>query len=298
MATVLYVSPLGTKSDSSGRIFDFDRIYAVVKEGLQKLVPQATVIRLDEVAAGSIIDPVAMLDAASVVVCDITTHNPNCLYELGYAQGREKPTIVVTARSGPIPFDLNRTRVVAYDADIVSEEFIQTLGDGIQRALQDSASFVREEVSAVRRLNVFVSYSHQDKEYLNRLLVHLKPLENAGLIDPWVDTKLRAGDRWKHEIELALKSASVAIVLISADFLASDFVVKNELPPILAQAERGGTRIIPLIVKPCRFARDPNLSRFQSHNSPDKPLSGLPDFEREKIFDSLAAILEESSDIT
>lgn len=299
MANVLYVSPFGSKQDYSGRTYDFDRIYSVIKEGLEHKLPQVTLTRMDEVDIGSTINPLEMLDDADVVVCDITTHNPNCLYELGYAQGRAKPTLLVTARSGPIPYDLNRTRIVAYDPDILSEDFINTLGDGIQRALQDPSSFVREEeASAVRGRKVFVSYSHKDKEYLDRLLIHLKPLESAGLIDPWVDTQLKAGDRWKQEIELALQSASVAIILVSADFLASDFVVRNELPPILTQAERGGTRIIPLIVKPCRFARDPNLSGFQSHNSPDKPLSGLPDFEREKVFDSLAAMLEESTNVT
>ena len=297
MANVLYVSPFGTKPDLSGRTFDFERIYLAVKDGLAKILPQVNLTRGDDVDAGNIIDPLAMVNDADVVVCDITTYNPNCLYELGYAQGRDKPTIILNVRSGPIPFDLNRIRIIAYDPDILSEEFINTLGNAIQRAIQDPTSFVREEASAVRGGKVFVSYSHQDKEYLDRLLVHLKPLEKAGLIDPWVDTQLKAGDRWKQEIEVALKSASVAILLISADFLASEFVVENELPPILSQAEQGGTRIIPLVIKPCRFTRDPNLSRFQSHNSPEKPLSGLSEFERERIFDSLSAILEESISI-
>jgi len=92
--------------------------------------------------------------------------------------------------------------------------------------------------------------------------VHLKPLERDGLIDLWVDTRLRPGDRWKKEISAALERAQVAILLISADFLASDFITNDELPPILTAAEQKGTRIIPIILKPCRFARDKNLRHF------------------------------------
>ena len=74
------------------------------------------------------------------------------------------------------------------------------------------------------------------------------PLNRAGLIDVWNDTRLVAGDDWKHEVDLALASAAAAVLLVSADFLASDFIVDNELPPLLESAEAKGTRIIPVIV--------------------------------------------------
>lgn len=142
--------------------------------------------------------------------------------------------------------------------------------------------------------HVFVSYSHRDKEYLDRLLIHLKPLERKGLIDPWVDTRLLAGDRWKKEIDKALKQARVAILLVSADFLASDFIIENELPPLLHAAEETGTLIIPVILKPCRFARDKSLSDFQATNSPDEPLSIVDDSERENVWDTIAQRIEQA----
>ncbi len=194
--------------------------------------------------------------------------------------------------------DFERTAVECtireFHGDLESE-LMQLNKDYLSRKVPNPRTISVDEVAEVSGRKIFISYSHKDRDYLERLLVHLKPLEKAGLIDPWVDTRLKAGDRWKQEIELALQSASVAIVLVSADFLASDFVVENELPPILAKAKLGGTRIIPLIVKPCRFTRDPNLSKFQSHNPPEKPLSSLSDYERERVFDSLAEILEEST---
>lgn len=141
---------------------------------------------------------------------------------------------------------------------------------------------------------IFISYSHKDQDYLERLMVHLKPLKKKGIIDPWIDTRLKIGDKWKSEIEAALKHASVGILLVSADFLASDFIVENELPPLLGAAEDKGTLIIPIIVKPCRFARDETLNIFQAANSPDEPLSALDESEREFLYDSIAQRIEDA----
>ena len=139
---------------------------------------------------------------------------------------------------------------------------------------------------------IFISYSHKDREYLERLLIHLKPLEKEGLIDVWADTRLRAGDQWCTEIEQALDRASVAILLVYADFLASDFISENELPPILRKAQGQGTRIIPVIVKPCRFARDKNLNQFQSFNPPDETVVRMTHGKQEKLYAALAEEVE------
>jgi hypothetical protein len=72
--------------------------------------------------------------------------------------------------------------------------------------------------------------------------------------------------------------------LISADFLASDFVTSEELPQLLEKAETAGARIIPIIVQPCRLANHPDLTRFQSLNPLDRPLSKLSDAEAEEVF--------------
>src|SRR5687768_10381779 len=112
-------------------------------------------------------------------------------------------------------------------------------------------------------MRVFVSYSHRDRRWLERLQVHLKPLVRERLIELWDDSQIQAGDRWKDEITRALEAADVAILLVSADFLASDFIANDELPPLLAKAESDGTWILPVIVSPCRFADTESLSRFQ-----------------------------------
>ena len=104
--------------------------------------------------------------------------------------------------------------------------------------------------------SVFVSYSHADVEWLTRLRVHLKPLERDATISVWTDANLKAGQNWKNEIAAVLKSAKVAVLLISADFLASDFIANEELPALLSAARREGTAILPMIIKPLAIRTD------------------------------------------
>jgi V8-like Glu-specific endopeptidase len=158
--------------------------------------------------------------------------------------------------------------------------------------ISELIDYISHDYTDIDRKKVFISYSHKDKKYLERLLVHLRPLQKDGLIDLWVDTKLKAGDRWKIEIENALKRARAAILLVSADFLSSGFIVDNELPPLLKKAKIEGTRIIPVILKPCRFTRDKNLSIFQAINDPLKSIIKLSSAEREKIYDRIADEIE------
>jgi hypothetical protein len=125
------------------------------------------------------------------------------------------------------------------------------------------------------RNQVFISYSHADAKWLKRLQTHLKPLEREGKLQLWDDTKIKPGAIWHDEIQHALDSARVAILLVSADFLASDFIANNELPPLLEAAEKEGAKILSVILSPCRFNETKSLSRFQAINSPSHPLTGM-----------------------
>lgn len=112
-----------------------------------------------------------------------------------------------------------------------------------------------------KRDEVFISYSHMDKKWLTRLQVHLKPLERDHKVVIWTDTKLRGGDKWCIEIEEALSRAKVAILLVSADFLASDFINNNELPPLLQGSEKEGLVILRVIIGRCAFKHS-SISQF------------------------------------
>jgi Effector-associated domain 5/TIR domain len=135
-----------------------------------------------------------------------------------------------------------------------------------------------------RPQKLFVSYSHADKEWLERLRVHLKPLDRAGKIDFWDDTRIPHGAKWRQEIQKALDAASIAVLLVSADFLASDFVASEELPKLLHAEAQRGLRVIPIIVGPCLFNDMPALSEFQAANPPDKPLSSMSKHAQDEVF--------------
>lgn len=149
------------------------------------------------------------------------------------------------------------------------------------------------KIATLAKRKVFVSYSHNDARWLERLRIHLKPIEREGIIDLWDDTKIAAGIQWKGAISEALETSKVAVLLISADFLASDFIAEHELPMLLTQAEAGGTTILPVIISPCLFDRTA-LSTFQTVNSPKKPLSVLPTSEREQVLVDVAEAIMQS----
>ena len=144
----------------------------------------------------------------------------------------------------------------------------------------------------MNRTQVFISYSHQDAAWLERLQVHLKPLEREGLIERWDDTRIKAGQKWAGEIEKALISAKVAVLLVSADFLASDFIAETELPPLLAAAKQDSAVILPVIVSPSRFKKTA-LAQFQAVNSPDEPLIKLTRAKQEEILVQVSEAVED-----
>jgi hypothetical protein len=102
--------------------------------------------------------------------------------------------------------------------------------------------------------------------------------------DLWDDTRLKPGVDWRREISAAIASAKVAVLLVSADFLASDFITGSELPPLLATARKEGALILPVVISPCRFAETSERSAFQAANDPVRPLAPLPVAERERVW--------------
>jgi hypothetical protein len=139
---------------------------------------------------------------------------------------------------------------------------------------------------------VIISYCHSDARWLERLQVHLKPLEREGVIDLWDDTKIAAGAQWRDAIMDAFATARVAVLLISADFLASDFITEHQLPTLLERAQTGGTTIIPVILSPSLFTST-NLNMFQAINSPDQPLRDMKRSSQEHVFAKIAQIIME-----
>jgi hypothetical protein len=123
-------------------------------------------------------------------------------------------------------------------------------------------------------VRVFVSYSHADRDWLNELKLVLTPLIRAERIAFWEDTAIPAGTKWKAEIETQLHTTNVAVLLVSASFLASDFIDRVELPVILQRANKNELRLLWIAVGYSLVAETP-LSGFQAVNDPSRPLDTL-----------------------
>src|SRR5215471_365061 len=153
---------------------------------------------------------------------------------------------------------------------------------------------------------VFVSYSHRDQEALERLKTFVRPLERDGLIGYWDDTRIEAGHDWEADILTALGQARVAVLLISQNFLASDFIAQEEIPRILAREHADDLLVIPVFVSPSMVAsqtfpfvdasgqeRRDTLTRFQGVGTPDKTLSDLSWSEGERQYAQFGQRLRE-----
>jgi hypothetical protein len=127
--------------------------------------------------------------------------------------------------------------------------------------------------SAQRRDGVFVSYSHKDRKWLTLLQTHLKPYVRSG-IRVWDKTKIAPGSRWREEIESALSTASVAVLLVSPNFLASDFIDEQEMPRILHAAENEGLVVLWIPVEESAYTKT-WIRHVHAAHSPGRPLATL-----------------------
>lgn len=131
------------------------------------------------------------------------------------------------------------------------------------------------------RNQIFISYSHRDKIWLDELHTHLIPCLKQVPIEVWDDTKIKTGELWKDEISKALNSARIAILLVSPAFLASEFISNNELPHLLEAAEQGGLTIFWVPVRPSVY-HGTAIQKYQAVISPDRPLSKMKPSERDE----------------
>jgi tetratricopeptide (TPR) repeat protein len=149
------------------------------------------------------------------------------------------------------------------------------------------------------RSKVFIGCSHKDREWLERLQTHLNDLQYRGFVDVWEDTRIYSGSNWLEEVKIAIKSARIVVLLVSADFLDSDLIVKKVLPLLLAAAVNDEVEIISIILSPSRFTQIEGLARFQAARFASEPLIGLPKYKQEemlvKVGSHILAILGQSS---
>jgi len=172
-------------------------------------------------------------------------------------------------------------------AFILSKEKINDTKD-----IQTEKAVISSQSSS--KNTIFISYSHKDKVWLDRVTTHLKLLKKERDISHWNDTRIKPGEKWEKKIMDSLNSSKVAILLVSADFLASDFIVNNELPPLLDAAEKGGTIILPVFISESRYDLIKLIPQTQAINDPKEPLLSLSKNEQERVFVKLSHAVEDA----
>ena len=115
--------------------------------------------------------------------------------------------------------------------------------------------------------------AHRDQQWAGRILTHLSVLERTGKIAIWDDTRIAAGSEWAERFAEMLADAAIVIPIVTADFLASDFVAGDSIKHMLRRAETGEAVILPVIAEPCLWTQVHWLAQRHVIPRDGKPLS-------------------------
>lgn len=179
--------------------------------------------------------------------------------------------------------DLRKVSIPDADALLGKPDDVQALQHGamlMTRFHQD----LSKEVSN----RVFICYSHHDKVWRERVKQAF-----GGTIPisaEWDDTSIAAGERWRDEIDNALNRSSVAVLLLSRHFFASEFIATREVPAIDAATRNRGLKVFPIVVSTDGWNASDFL--FQACNK-ERPLDGLSEAERDELLEDIARRIRE-----
>lgn len=144
---------------------------------------------------------------------------------------------------------------------------------------------IRPAASSKAAVEIFYSYSHGDQKLRGELDKHLAILRRQGLIRGWHDRQIEAGSEWANQIDERLNAADIILLLVSADFLASDYCYSVEMERALQRHEAGEARVIPIILRPCDWTNAP-FSKLQALPRDTKPVTAWP--SRDEAFLNVA----------
>jgi hypothetical protein len=125
-------------------------------------------------------------------------------------------------------------------------------------------------------MKIFYSYAHEDEELRKNLEKHLRPLRNQGVIDNWFDGDISAGTEWDAQIKEQLNTADIILLLISVDFLNSEYIWRVEVEKAMQRHQAKEARVIPIILRPCDWQDSP-FSKLQALPKNAKPITKWDD---------------------
>ncbi len=139
-------------------------------------------------------------------------------------------------------------------------------------------------------MDIFISYSHKDKEWKDRIVTFMQCMKQQNQFDytAWDDGEIHLGDEWSKIIQSMIEQSKIAILVISPDFLSSIFINETELKWLLDRRESGELVIVPLVVRPCPWEVVDWLAPIQLHPADGNALSGGSEYEIEKSLKHLS----------
>lgn len=145
-------------------------------------------------------------------------------------------------------------------------------------------------VNQLTSVELFYSYAHCDEPLCQQLQKHLTALKRSGLITDWYDRKIEPGAEWAAEIQHAMERAGIILLLISADFLASQYIFEVELPFALQRQKEGRARVIPILLRPVEW-HDLPIAKLQMLPTSARPVTSWPN--PDEAFSDVAGRLRE-----
>ncbi|HEX8494083.1 MAG TPA: tetratricopeptide repeat protein [Pyrinomonadaceae bacterium] len=161
----------------------------------------------------------------------------------------------------------DETREVEFKVDIQSAKGTRSAA---KKSVANKSRRVLTQPQPIEAVEIFCSYAHKDESLRKELAAHLRPLEREGKIKSWHDRLIKPGENWKNRIDKQLETAHIILLLISSDFMASDYCHEIEMRRAMERRDAGEASVIPIILRPC----DWETSQF---NEPQAlPTNALP----------------------
>ncbi len=180
---------------------------------------------------------------------------------------------------------LSHNRLSTLPAEVGNLSSLQKLNlDGnplpspLAEIIAQGISAILAYLRALQPIKIFYCYAHEDRDLRDRIDKHLGVLKRSGQVVVWYDREIQAGMEWEREIERRLNTAHIILLLVSADFVHSDYCYGKEMQRALEMHEKGKVRVLPILLRPVDW-QDAPLAKLQLLPTGAKPITTWPDPE-------------------
>src|SRR5579863_3667353 len=140
-----------------------------------------------------------------------------------------------------------------------------------------------------REIHLFYCYAREDKALLDELEKHLSWLKRRYQLKNWHDREILPGEEWENAIDTHLNTAHLILLLISADFMASDYCFGREMQQALERHKTGACRVVPILLRPTYWENAP-FSSLQLLPTDARPITRWPD--RDEAFENIVTSID------